>query len=157
MRLLSKNCGNARHKFKYSQISTLLAYTAKQMFPVQVWWQSDARIEEAYQERRDILCMIHHLSLVIRYQTDDSLQQQVKQQYDQEPQPINNHHLTRSQILGCSRQCTMALSPCKMGNREFQSDYHHRPHFLAVQLFQTEIFGDCQLHSFTFEKYLGTS
>ena len=36
-------------------------------------------------------------------------------------------------------QCTMALSPCKMGNREFESDYHHRPHFLAVQLFQTEI------------------
>ena len=40
--------------------------------------------------------------------------------------------------------------PCKMGNREFESDYHHRPHFLAIQLFQTEIFGDCQLFSFTF-------
>ena len=31
-----------------------------------------------------------------------------------------------------SMQCTMGLSPCKMGNREFESDYHHRPHFLAV-------------------------
>ena len=49
--------------------------------------------------------------------------------------------------------CTMALSPCKMGNREFESDYHHRPHFLVIQLFQAEIFGDCQQCSFTL--YLG--
>ena len=48
-------------------------------------------------------------------------------------------------------QCTMLLSPCKIGNREFDSDYHHRPHFPAVLLFQTEIFGDYQLRSFTFE------
>ena len=54
-------------------------------------------------------------------------------------------------------QYTMGLSPCKMGNREFVSDYHHRPHFLEIQLFQTELFGDCQLRSFTFELYLGTS
>ena len=54
-------------------------------------------------------------------------------------------------------QCTMGLSPCKMGNREFVSYYHHRPHFLEIQLFQTEIFGDCQLRSFTFELYLGSS
>ena len=40
-------------------------------------------------------------------------------------------------------QCTMGLSPCKMGNREFVSDYHDRPHFLKIQLFQREIFGDC--------------
>ena len=53
--------------------------------------------------------------------------------------------------------CTMGLSPCKMRNREFVSDYHHRPHFLEIQLFQTEIFGDCQLRSFTFELYLGPS
>ena len=34
---------------------------------------------------------------------------------------------------------------------------HHCPHFLAVQLFQTEIFGDRQLLRFTFDLYLGTS
>ena len=53
-------------------------------------------------------------------------------------------------LLG-NTHCTMGLSPCKMGNREFESDYHHRPHFLPVQLFQTEIFVYCQLRSFTFE------
>ena len=31
------------------------------------------------------------------------------------------------------------------------------PHFLEVQLFQTEIFGDRQLLRFTFDLYLGTS
>ena len=59
-----------------------------------------------------------------------------------QPSYINHNYIN---------QCTMALSPCKMGNRDFESDYHHRPHFLAIQLFQTEIFGDCQLRSFTFE------
>ena len=54
-------------------------------------------------------------------------------------------------------QCTMQLSLCKMGNWGFKPASYHCPHFIAVQLFQTEIFGDCQLHSFTFEKYLGTS
>ena len=33
------------------------------------------------------------------------------------------------------------LSPCKIGNREFESDYHHRPHFLPIQLFQRKYFG----------------
>ena len=32
----------------------------------------------------------------------------------------------------------MLLSPCKIGNREFESDYHHCPHFPAVSLFQTK-------------------
>ena len=35
----------------------------------------------------------------------------------------------------------MLLSPCKIGNREFDSDYHHRPHFLAIQLFQRKYLG----------------
>ena len=37
------------------------------------------------------------------------------------------------------------------------SDIYHGSHFLAVQLFQTEIFGDRQLLRFTFDLYLGTS
>ena len=36
----------------------------------------------------------------------------------------------------------MGLSPCKMGNREFESDYHHRPHFFGIQLFQTKYLGE---------------
>ena len=35
----------------------------------------------------------------------------------------------------------LQLSPCKIGNREFESDYHHRPHFLAIQLFQRKYLG----------------
>ena len=34
-----------------------------------------------------------------------------------------------------------------MGHVKWEIDYHHRPHFLAIQLFQTEIFGDCLLRS----------
>ena len=35
----------------------------------------------------------------------------------------------------------MLLSPGKIGNREFESDYHQRPHFLAIQLFQRKYLG----------------
>ena len=34
---------------------------------------------------------------------------------------------------------------------EIQAISHHSTHFLAVQLFQTEIFGDYRLRNFTFE------
>ena len=51
----------------------------------------------------------------------------------------------------------MQLSFSKNGNQRFDPDSHHSPHFLAVQLFQTEIFGDRQLLRFTFDLYLGTS
>ena len=61
------------------------------------------------------------------------------------------NHFTRQ------AQCTMQLSPCKSGNQRFKSDIYHGSHFLAVQLFQTELFGDRQLIRFTFDLYLGTS
>ena len=44
-------------------------------------------------------------------------------------------------LLHASPHCTMLLSPCKIGNREFESDYHHRHHFLAIQLFQRKYLG----------------
>ena len=59
--------------------------------------------------------------------------------------------------LSMSLQCTRQLSLCKMGNWGLKPDSHHSLHFLAVELFQTEIFGDCQLLRFTFDLYLGTS
>ena len=88
-----------------------------------------------------------------------------------------------AQIPKLRSQCTMQLSPCKRGNQRFEPNFHHSPHFpivslyqrkylseylssvslsfyfLAVQLFQTEIFGDRQrqLLRFTFDLYLGTS
>ena len=43
--------------------------------------------------------------------------------------------------LRCVLHSTMLLSPCKIGNREFESHYHHRPHFLAIQLFQRKYLG----------------
>ena len=51
---------------------------------------------------------------------------------------------------------SMQMSLWKMGNWGFKPDSHHSPPFLEVQLFHTEIFGDCQLCSFTFNLYLGT-
>ena len=50
-----------------------------------------------------------------------------------------------------------AVFPSKGVNWRFEPDFYHGPHFQAVSSFQTEIFGDCQLHRFTFEYYLGTS
>ena len=44
-------------------------------------------------------------------------------------------------LFGVAHHCTMLLSPCKIGNREFESDYHHRPHFHAIQLFQRKYLG----------------
>ena len=38
--------------------------------------------------------------------------------------------------LSMRRHCTMGLSSCKMGNREFESDYHHRPIFLKFSYFR---------------------
>ena len=57
--------------------------------------------------------------------------------------PVTNATNFTNYVLSLALyHCTMLLSPCKNGNREFDSDYHHRPHFPAVSLFQTEIFGD---------------
>ena len=37
--------------------------------------------------------------------------------------------------------CTILLSPCIIGKREFESDYHHCTHFLAIELFPKIYFG----------------
>ena len=46
-------------------------------------------------------------------------------------------------------------APCsyphvKVTIQRFETISHHSPHFRPVQLFHTEIFGDCQLRSFAF-------
>ena len=49
------------------------------------------------------------------------------------------------------QQCTMWLSPLKSCIKEIWQNYFLCSHFLDISLFQTEIFGDCQLCTFTFE------
>ena len=71
---------------------------------------------------------------------------------DDHPQYCDNTFPRQTLLLiKTINQCTMQLSPCKGVNQRFEPNFYHRPHFPAVSLFQTEIFGDCQLGSFTFE------
>ena len=49
---------------------------------------------------------------------------------------LGKSRFMKNMLVALIIHCTMGLSPCKMGNREFESDYHHRPIFLLSNYFR---------------------